>query len=131
MPSGLKVVTVYFLVFGLLGLVWPLLDIGPHHPEFEAKSFAFRAGSYVRQSIQELGFLACGVGLLLGRVWARKAAVVMLVIATIYGGNQFAWGLANGQPTNSTLAISYAAVVAWNAIWIYLLLKPSSAQTLK
>ncbi len=44
-PIGLKIAAIYLILSGGTGLIWPLLGLGPHHPEFEAKSFAYKLGT--------------------------------------------------------------------------------------
>lgn len=130
LPLGLKIAAAYLVIGGFIGLIWPLLGLGPHHPEFEAQSLAYKAGAYFRSSIQELAFLFCGIGLFMRKAWARKGALIILVIATVYVGNEFAWGFAQGRPSTEVRLMSYAIVTAWNAIWFYLIYKPSSAEAL-
>ena len=130
LPLSLKVAAAYLIIGGFIGLIWPLLGLGPHHTEFEAQSLVYKVGAYFRSSIQEVAFFVCGVGLFMRKTWARKSALIVLVIATIYVGNEFAWGFAQGRPSTEVQLISYAIVAAWNAIWFYLIYKPSSAEVL-
>ena len=130
LPLGLKIAATYLVIGGLIGLIWPLTGLGPHHPEFEAQSLAYKAGAYFRSSVQELVFLVCGIGLFMRKAWARKWALIILVIATVYMGNEFAWGFAHGRPSTDVRVMSYAIVTAWNAIWFYLIYRQSSAEAL-
>ena len=129
-PVGLKIAALYLTIGGFIGLIWPILGFGPHHPEFEVQSIAYKAGSYFRNSIQELAFLVFGIGLLMRKSWARKGALILLVIATIYIGNDFAWGFAQGPPSTKVRLISYAIVTFWNSIWFFLIYKRNSKEAL-
>lgn len=131
LPLGLKIAAAYLVISGFIGLIWPLTGLGPYHPEFEAQSLAYKAGVYFRSSVQELAFLVCGIGLFMHKAWARKGALIILVIATIYEGNEFAWGFAHGHPSTNVLLMSYAIVMAWNSIWFYLIYRKSSAEVLR
>ena len=130
LPWGLKIAASYLVISGFVGLIWPLLGLGPHYADFEAQSAAYKVGAYFRTSVQELAFLVCGIGLFMRKAWARKGALIVLVIATIYVGNEFAWGFAQGRPSTEIRLMSYAIVTAWYAIWFYLIYKPSSAEVL-
>lgn len=127
---GLKIAAAYLVISGFVGLIWPLTGLGPHHPEFEVQSLAFKAGAYFRSNVQNLAFLICGIGLFMRKAWARKGALIILVIATVYMSNEFAWGFAQGRPSTEVLLMSYAIVMAWNAVWFYLIYRQSSAEVL-
>ena len=125
-PVSLGIAAGYLILTGTLGLVWPLLGLGPHHPEFQAKSITFKAGAYSRELTFGILFLVSGVSLFLRKSWARKLALVMLIITTIYVSYQFARGFAGGRPNPTVLGMSFAIVGAWNAIWFFLIFKKSS-----
>jgi hypothetical protein len=129
-PVSLGIAAGYFILTGTLALVWPFLGIGPHHPEFQAKSIAFKGGAYSRELTFGILFLVSGVGLFLRKSWARKLALVMLVITTIYISYEFAWGFAGGRPNPAILGMSFAIVGAWNAIWFFLIFKKSSKESI-
>ena len=130
LPISLKIAAGYLLISGLVGLAWPFLNLGLHHSEFQAQSFAFKVGAYVRQNLIELAFVVSAVGIFMYKAWARKAALVTLVIATIYDGSAFAWGFVQGKPGVQVQIISYAIISAWHALWFYLIHKPSSTEAL-
>ena len=130
LPIGLKIVAAYLVLDGAIGLAWPLLGLGPHHPEFDVKSFAFKFGSYSRDILFDILYLVSGIGLFLRKAWARKVALVIIAIGTIYATNSFAWGLAEGKPTLNVYIISFIVVGIWNAIWFYLLYRKSSVHVL-
>jgi len=129
-PVSLGVAAGYLILIGTLALVWPFLGIGPHHPEFQAKSIAFKAGAYFRELTFGILFLVAGVGLFLRKSWARKLALVMLIITALYISYQFAWGFVGGQPNPTVLGMSFAIVGAWNAIWFFLIFKKSSKKAM-
>lgn len=129
-PIGLKIAAIYLILSGVIGLIWPLTGLGPHHPEFELKSIAYKLGTYFRMTIIELIFLISGIGILLRKAWARKLALTIIVIRLIYSTNEFAWGFAKGKPTLMVYLVSSAIVGCWSAIWFYLIFKRSSAEAL-
>jgi hypothetical protein len=45
---ALRITAIYLIISGVLGTIWPLLNIGPNHPEFDAQSLAYQLGSYGR-----------------------------------------------------------------------------------
>ena len=51
------------LVRGGIALVWPLLRLGPNHPEFQAQSAASRSGAHSRELILSVACIVAGVGL--------------------------------------------------------------------
>lgn len=65
------------------------------------------------------------------KAWARKGALVALVLSTFYEGTAFAWGFTRGVPTTQALFIGYGAMIAWNAVWIYLIYRKSSVDALR
>ena len=69
--------------------------------------------------------LVCGAALFFRKAWARKGALIVLVAAAIYGGNAFAWGYARGTPNTEAVLVGYGAMIAWNAIWFYLVYRKS------
>jgi hypothetical protein len=64
----------YLIIAGGIGVLWSLTGLGPHHPEFQAKSFVFKLGSYTRENVMNILFLISGIGILSRKVWARKMA---------------------------------------------------------
>lgn len=130
LPIGLKIAAGYFILIGLLDLIWPLLNVGVNSPEFESLSTASKAGHYFRDITFALLFLTSGVGLFKRILWARKLGLWILVISYFYSINQFAYGLAQGKPNLTILAISTGIVGFWNAIWFYLIFKKSSKEVL-
>ena len=130
LPLGLKIAAAYLVLSGFVGLIYPLLGYGPHHPEFEAQSFVYKASSYFRSNLIEFTFLVCGIGLFMQKAWARKGALTILIISTVYASNSFAWGYAHGSPSNEVRLVSLAIIAAWNSVWFYLIYKPSSNEVL-
>ena len=129
-PLALKVTAVYLIIVGGVGLIWPLLGLGPYHPEFEVQTTAFKVGAYFRESIINMAFLVAGIGVFLRKYWGRTTGLVALAISSIYAGNSFAWGFENGPPNNTTLIVSYLVTAAWNGIWFYILIRKSTVATL-
>ena len=123
LTKGIKIAAIYLIVVGGLGILWPLIGLGPHHPEFQAKSFAYKLGSYTREDLINILFLVSGIGILYRKVWARKMALIILVISVIYSSNNFAWGFSNGQPTLIVWFFSFLILGLWNSIWFYLIYK--------
>ncbi|MBU4011565.1 MAG: hypothetical protein KJ882_12455, partial [Proteobacteria bacterium] len=87
LTRGIKIAAIYLVIAGGLGVLWPLTGLGPHHPEFQVKSFAFKIGSYTRDNFIYILFLISGISILCGKVWARKMALVILVASAIYSAN--------------------------------------------
>jgi hypothetical protein len=117
---SLKVAASYLILSGAMDLIWPLTGLGPHHVEFQAKSLAFKIGSFSREITFALLYLTSGIGLFLRKSWARKLALVMIALASIYDINSFAWGFAKGQPSLNVYLLSTAIVGVWSALWFYL-----------
>lgn len=129
-PLGLKIAAGYLVIGGIAGLIWPLLGLGPNHPEFEVLSSAAKAGKYFRETLINSGMLVCGTALLYRKAWARRGALIVLAVAAFYGGSAFAWGYARGAPNAEALVIGYGAMVLWNSIWFFLIYRKSSAEAL-
>jgi hypothetical protein len=130
LPLALIVTAVYFTLNGAFGIVSPLLSFGPNHPEFAAKTTAFRVGAHSREIILSALFLAAGIGIIRRRPWARKLGMVLLPISTIFGGVAFAWGFSRGAPSQSVLWLSFAVVALWNAVWFIVLYRRSTINAL-
>jgi len=96
-----------------------LLGLGPNHPEFQAQSLASRLGARTRELILSAASVVAGIGLFLHRAWARKLALGLLLVGTIYAANAFAWGFSRGQPTRRVILFSRIGVAMWNGLWFY------------
>ena len=57
LTKSIKIAAIYLILAGCAGILLPLIGIGPNHPEFQAKSFAFKAGSYARENLINILFL--------------------------------------------------------------------------
>ena len=130
LPFGLKAVAAYFVLIGTISLLLPLLYSGPRHAEFEAKPAAYKLGARARSLTLDVLYVVCGVGLFRRRGWARTLGLLVLVATVFYGAFSFAWGYAHGKPSPAILAMSFAVVGAWCAIWFFLLYRRSSAEAL-
>jgi hypothetical protein len=119
----LKIAAIYLVIAGGLGVLYPLTGLGPYHPEFQEKSFAFKLGSYTRENIVNILFLISGIGILNKKVWARKMALVVLVISAIYSANSFAWGFSSGPPSSTVRVVSLLVLSLWNGLWFYFVYK--------
>ena len=118
--STLRIAAGYLALSGLTGLVWPLLRLGPNHPEFQAQNLATRIGAHTRELILAATSDVAGVGLFWHHSWARKLALGLLVVEAFYGSEAFAWGFSSGPPKPRVRLISHLVVVAWNGFWFYL-----------
>ena len=127
---SLKVAAGYLVIVGMVGIVWPLLGLGPHHPEFEAQSLGYKIGAYAREHTINILFLVSGIVIFMKRNWGRKLALVVLVVSTIYTSNAFAWSYAQGEPTQQIRLVALAIIGAWNGIWFFLLVRRSSREAL-
>jgi hypothetical protein len=99
--STLRIAAGYMAVFGITGLIWPLLSLGPDHPEFRAQNLATRIGVQIRELILAATSVVAGAGLLWHHSWARKLAMGLLLVETFYGSQAFAWGFSSGPPRPS------------------------------
>jgi hypothetical protein len=131
LPLGLKITAIYLIISGAIGLIWPFTGLGPHHPEFEMKSLAYKLGAYSRGFLFDIVFVVSGIGILFKKTWARKTALIIIVLSAIYTTNEFAWGFAKGKPSLSIYLLSFAIIGTWSAIWFFLIFKKSSAKALK
>lgn len=120
---GIKVAAIYLIIAGGLGILWPLTGLGPHHPEFQEQSFAYKLGTYARENIINILFVISGIGILYKQTWARKTALVFLIINAIYSANSFAWGFASGPPSPIVRLVSFLVTGLWNGLWFYLIFK--------
>jgi hypothetical protein len=124
-PSSFRIASVYLVVIGMIGLILPLLRIGPIHPEFGAQSTAYKIGAQTSVMIVSAATLVAGMGLFWHHLWARNLSLGVLVIGTFSATNEFAWGfsraLLSGPPTPRIRLLSRIVVVAWNAFWFYLI----------
>jgi hypothetical protein len=118
---ALEIAAGYIFFIGIIGLAWPLLGLGPKHREFQTQSFASRLGAQTRGLILSAASVVAGIGLFLHHAWARKLALVLLVVGTIYTANAFAWGFSGEQPTPRVRLFSRIAVASWNGLWFYLI----------
>ena len=122
-PKSVKLAAVYLVLAGTIGIVFQLLDLGPSHPEFTAKSQSFRLGAHTREIAISVLFLSAGTGLFLSRPWARMLSLVTLVIASIYSAFSFACVFARHRPSIGILAVSFLIVGSWNSIWFIIIYK--------
>ena len=127
LSRSLKLTAGYFILLGVVGIVWLLLDLGPASAEFEAKSLAYRIGAYSRVTLVNIAFLVTGASILRRRSWVPTASYVTLAIATIYDGYQFAWGFSGGQPGGLAIAGSLGAVAVWNCLWAFFVYRNRAA----
>jgi len=130
LPIGLKIAGGYLLVVGLFGFLLFIIKLLPEHPEFAAKSIGYKVGSYFRVALFDLLSVVSGVGIILRKLWARKLALFLLVLTVPYTANEFAWGVAQGRPSQQLYFISLAAWFAWNGIWFLLIYKRTSREAL-
>ena len=99
-------------------VLWPLLRLGPKHPEFQAQNLAYRVGCTAKQFSPPYP-LSWGVSLFWHHAWGRKLALCLLVVETIYGSTSFAWGFSGGPPTvfrGSSLFSHSRSRVEWDVV---------------
>jgi hypothetical protein len=130
LPLGLKIAVAYLLFAGASSFLFPLFGLGPNYAEFDAKSTAYKVSVYTQSAIVDGLFVVAGIGLFYRRSWARKLGLIILVVSTVYGAYEFAWGVAHGRPSSTLVLIGFVVVGAWNAIWFSLVYRRSSAQCL-
>jgi hypothetical protein len=118
---ALEVAAGYFFIIGVVGLAWPWLGLGPNFREFREQSLASRLGTRTRELALSAASVVAGFGLFLHYAWARKLALGLLLIGTIYTANAFARGFSGEQPTPRVRLFSRIAVASWNGLWFYLI----------
>jgi hypothetical protein len=117
----LRIAAGYMVAIGMIGLLGPLLRLGPSYTEFEAQSFAYRIGAHTRALAFAAASIVAGIGLFWHHAWARKLALGLLVVGTFYAATEFAWGFSSGQPTARVRLFSGIGVVMWNGLWFCLI----------
>jgi hypothetical protein len=117
--SALEIAAGYIFILGIIGLALPWLGLSPNHREFREQSLASRLGAQTRELILSAASVVAGIGLFLHHAWARKLALGLLLVGTVYAANAFAWGFSGGQPTPRVLLFSRIAVASWNGLWFY------------
>jgi hypothetical protein len=124
LPSSSSILGIaagYMVVIGITGLAWPLLRLGPNHPEFQARSMAYRIGAHTRELTLSAASVVTGIGLFWHHAWARTLALGLLLIGIIYTAEAFAWGFSSGEPTPRVRLFSRIVVAVWNGLWFYLI----------
>lgn len=130
LPIGLKLAAIYLLITGLFGIWLYIFPYRSEYSEFVNMSSAYKAGAYFRVITFNILSIVSGIGIILRKSWARKLALVFLVIEVPYAANEFAWGFVQGNPTQQLYFISLAAIIIWNAIWFILIFKGTSREAL-
>ena len=125
LSKALRIAAGYMLLSGIIGLVWPLLNLGPHHAQYEAQSFAYKLGAQFRELTINALFIIAGIGLFRRRVWARSLALGSLVLAAADGTTTFAWGFAGGPPSSRVYLFSGIVNALWDGLWFYLIRRPA------
>ena len=128
LPWSLKIASAYLLFSGVVGVLWLLAGHGPHRAEFT--SLAHEAGAYAREACFAAALLISSVGIVFRKPWARKLALVILVIQIPYSATAFAWGFASGRPSPLVLFWSLCGTAVWNAFWFYIVFRRYSADAL-
>lgn len=64
LQKGIKIAAIYLGVVGVFGILLPFAELGPHHTEFQAKSFAYKLGAYSRQNVLNILFIVSGIFIL-------------------------------------------------------------------
>jgi len=123
-----KVAAVYLILAGGISILLRLTG-GSYFSEIEAKSIAFKLGLYLRAYIIDILFMISGIGLLCSKAWAKKLALVILIVGTIYSANDAAWGYARGNPSLLIRFVCFVVVGVWNGIWLYLVFKNTQMRT--
>jgi hypothetical protein len=127
LKKNVRIISTYLIFTGVVGILyttfWPLTGFGLHYPEFEARSTAFKIGSYGRQYILDLVRVISGIGFLYWKLWAKKLVLAILILDVVYSGIPIAWAWAGGNPPLHTSLICCLIVAAWNGIWFYFVFK--------
>ena len=136
LPMGLKFAAGFLVLSGLIGVIlfvlhFAGLSIVPEHKEFTAKSTDYKIWSFMKDIVTNLVFIVSGVGLIFRKVWARKLALIFLVVSAYHEATAFAWGFAGGRPSMKIYLSALAASIVWHGIWFYLIYKKESAAFFK
>ena len=110
----------YLVVLGPGGFVVQLFKLGPHHPEFQAESLAYKIGAISRELFFSAACTVAGISLFWHHAWGRNLALGLFVVSIFYDANAFAWGFSSGPPKPRVRLFSRIAVAAWNGMWFYL-----------
>ncbi len=124
---SLKIAAACLVVSGIVGLLLPLIRLGPHFAEFEAHALAFKIGAYAREIIFAILFVVAGCGIFFRKPWARIMALVLIPLSAIYDANSCAWCIARGNPPVKTRIIAAVTLFLVNSIWFYLIYRAKSA----
>jgi len=132
LTRGIKIAAWYLIVLGGLDIINLLIEyVVFQNPEFQAQSSYFKFGRYTRVSIICVIELFSGIGILYKKVWAKKWALTILVINTIYSTYSFAWSFAKGSPSFNVWLLSFFIVGLWNAMFFYLIFKAKLTETIE
>jgi hypothetical protein len=126
----MKTAAIYLMIVGAAGLFFAFFYSGPQHAEYAQRSAAYKFGASSRMVIESTLFLLSGFGLIRRRAWARKLALILIPVATVYTTNEFAWGMMHGRPILRVYIISFVLVALSNTIWFYLIFRQSTKDAL-
>ncbi len=121
LTKGVMIAAIYFIVHGTLGIIWPFTGLGPFYQEFVTQQLDYKIYWYAKEHLVNILFLVSGIGLLNKKYWARKIALIILVISAFIISKGLAWGYAGGRPTKEIYIVSIIIVCSWNSIWFYLI----------
>jgi len=127
---ALRIAAIYLIISGFIGMIWPLLNIGPNYAEFEAQTLTYKIIAYSKEFFVSLGFFISGVGIFLNKAWSRAVGLWCLVVAAYLGGNTIAWGWAQEWPSSEVRVYSYIASFVWYGFWFYILYRDKTVQQL-
>jgi hypothetical protein len=134
LSTALKIVAIYLILSGINGLLFPLINAliihWPDYAEFQVRDSAYKFGAYSRIFILNLLYVVSGIGLLLKKPWARKMALIIIAIMTIYSVSDAAWGWARGRPTFRAYCTVSTLILPWKALLFYIVFKTRKLESL-
>ena len=130
LPTPLKVVAVYLLLYGLFTGYFVVENWSDWESRIADRSLGYTLGYLLKGPLLAPLALAASFGLSGARMWGRNCAICVLVLSTIFDAQAFAWGYSQSPPTVVVLLAAFALYAGWNAIWAVLLFRRSVREAL-
>jgi len=123
-PLGLSVAAIYLIIATGISVILFILNPSEGMPE---RSFAQKAGTYTWFIAFHMLFLISGIGILKKKPWARKVAIWIIPITTLFSiYSWFNWQWRGVNPKFYEPLIFSVFTFGWNGIWFYLIFRKSS-----
>lgn len=125
-PRGLKIAAAYLITAGFVGIFFVLFAPLQSPSEFANQGTARKLGSYARELVMSIAFIAAGTGCLFRKDWARKLALLAVPLSAYYAGPALAAGFGGWPPETTVLVTSYALVTLWKSLIFFQLIRRES-----